>query len=214
MNMRKILFLLLFISSFIHAQHINDCERFQEQQRIKYEQFQAEHQNIGKIYSLLNKKILSDALHLRKKEMLNKDFGISFGYIKFSVVADGACDDPYPSDIKNFLISKFWNKEFFEYASKKYNKEILIRRMFFNESFNPELEKIMGKETFQYLIQYSDKENNNIIIPSKSKKSPKNYIPIYINFITPYKIEMINPASPTVYEYKNEQWESSKKTIR
>ncbi|REC60827.1 hypothetical protein DRF65_18655 [Chryseobacterium pennae] len=188
----------------------NDCEKFCKKQQIKYEQFQTEHQDIGKVYSLLNKKILSDVLNLRKKDLRNNDFGISFGYIQFSLVPDGSCD-PNPTKIKNYLISKFWNKDIFEYASKKYNKEILIRRMYFDEYFNPELEKLMGTETFQYLLQYSDKENNNIIIPSKSKKRPKDYISIYIQFITPYKIEIITPASPTIYEYKNGQWESYQK---
>ncbi|SDI27038.1 hypothetical protein [Chryseobacterium jejuense] len=189
----------------------DDCEKFYKQQQIKYEQFQTEHQDIGKIYSLLNKRILKDALNLRKKDMLNNNFGISFGYIQFSLAPDGGCDDPNPTKIKNYLISKFWNKDIFEYASKKYNKEILIRRMYFDKYFNPELEKLMGKDTFQYLLQYSNKNNNSIIIPSKTSQKPENYIPIYIQFITPYKIEIVNSASPKIYEYKNGQWESNKK---
>ncbi|MFC3758081.1 thrombospondin type 3 repeat-containing protein [Chryseobacterium tructae] len=187
-----------------------DCGRFQKQQQIKYEQFQEEHQNIGAIYSLLNKKIMEDVLASHKKEALSRDFGINIGYIQFTSICGVGCDDPYPRNINNFLISKFWNKDIFEYTLKKYNKEILIRRIVFHESMNTELESLMGKETFQYLLQYHDKESDNIIIPSKNKIRPKNYIPIYIQFITPFKIKVVDPTFPKIYEYKNGQWESYK----
>ncbi|WP_160138743.1 thrombospondin type 3 repeat-containing protein [Chryseobacterium sp. c4a] len=187
-----------------------DCGKFQKQQQIKYEQFQEEHQNIEAIYSLLNKKILEDVLATHKKEVLSHNFGISIGYIKFTSICGTGCYDPYPMNIKNFLISKFWNKDIFQYILKKYNKEILIRRIIFDDSTNTELESLMGKDTFQYLLQYYDKESDNIIIPSKNKIRPKDYIQIYIQFITPFKIEILNSALPKTYEYKNGQWKSLK----
>lgn len=188
-----------------------DHTNFYEEQRVKYEQFQEEHQNIREIYNLINKKILNDILSPHKKEMLNPDFGIAFGYVKFTSICGIGYYDSYPIDVRNFLISKFWNKETFEYVLKKYNKEILIRNTIFDESFNTELEKLMGKETFQYLLQYSTGKNGNIIIPSKNKKDPTNFISIYIQFITPYKIEVVAPSNPKIYEYKNGKWKSYNK---
>lgn len=186
-----------------------DCTKFYEQQRIKYEQFMAEHQNIEQIYTLINKKILSDALNFHKKEMLSNDYGITIRYIRFSSVCGASgCTDFYPEQVNNFLTSKFWTKDFFEYIVKKYNKEILIRRMHFAEDFNPESEKLMGRETFQYLLKYYNEENSTVIIPSKHQKKPKDYIPLFIQFITPYKIEILVPENHKIYEYKNGQWES------
>lgn len=184
-----------------------DCSLFKEKNKIKFEAFKIDHQHIEQIYNLINKTILDNVINKRsKKDLVSKEIYIK--YINNNAYFDQkSCLDGIPPDY-NFLITKFWNKNVLEYAKKKYNKEISLSTLIPKEDFD-EFRKVIGDESFNYIIQYYDPMMMKVNIPAQQKSTRGISIPIVIQFKTPYKIEVNDTKNNTTYEYKNNTWQFS-----
>lgn len=190
----------------------NDCKEYREKADLRFKKFKTDYANIEAIYDKINR-IALDAI-IKKgyiKALANKESLIFLKYINNTAYFDqNSCYDGSNPEY-NFLISKFWNKNFLEYARKKYNKDIYLSTKIPPEDLKLYHDIGMSNETFDYITKYYDWETMKIKIPGnyKSVISASHSIPTVITFITPYQIKVEDPKKNIImiYEYKNNKWE-------
>lgn len=193
--------------------HKKDCTKIAERNRIRFEQFKTDYEHIDNIYSLINMQVIHDVINsVSKKELAGSQNYIYLKFIKTPIYCGtgNTCYDTFSEDSYNFLISKFWNRTAIEYILKKYQKDIVISTVFLPD-LDHEYRTMMGSDLFDYLIQYIDPKTRKVTVPAKERSTLMNAIPIVVNFITPYKIELSHTKNTKVYEYRNNQWELQKK---
>lgn len=167
--------------------------------------------NIEQIYNTINRKIVDDIMKKRsKKELMDRNTFLAIYYAQN--IPEGMKDDFFDRYKEyNFLVGKFWNKDFIQYLLKKYNKTLYFSTEIPREDFDI-YRKTIGDPAFSYMIRYYDQQTKRIRIPAAGKGNLYIPIRIHISFKNPYKIEVNDYANginnKITYEYKNNTWES------
>lgn len=183
---------------------------FGNEPNIRMEKFEMDVQNIEKIYDLVNKKVLDNIVQSRpKKDFIGRKTYFRIEYIDYRSYIDSKTPDDGISPGYNFLITRFWNQNILEYIRKKYGKDIYLSTSI-NPNYVNAYHKMIGDKTFDYMMKHYDSRYHQIKIAGKQPTTLENPIHIMVNFITPYKIKVMDFQSVTAYEYKNNQWESYK----
>lgn len=183
---------------------------FGNEPNIRMEKFEMDVQNIEKIYDLVNKKVLDNIVQARsKKDFTGRKTYFLIEYIDHRSYLDSKTPDDGTSPGYNLLITRFWNQNILEYIRKTYGKDIYISTSISPDYLNA-YHKIIGDKTFGYMMKHYDSKYHKIKIAGKQPTTLENPIHIMVNFITPYKLKVMDFQSVTLYEYKNNQWESHK----
>lgn len=190
--------------------HSNGCRviscSFGFDPEIHMEKFNTDIQNIEEIYNLINKKVLDNIVStFPKKDLASRKAFFIIRYIDNNSYIDNNTPDDGTSPGYNLLITKFWNQNVLEYARKKYGKDIYLSKML--SPYNPDIyRKMIGEKSFSYMMKYYDSKANKIVITGKQKSTLELPFSITIDFITPYKIKVLNYPYNSIYEYKNNSW--------
>ncbi len=183
---------------------------------IRMEKFDVDVHNIDKIYNLINKKIVDHIVRkFPKKNIAGQKTFFYIQYIDHRSYIDKNTPDDGLSPGYNFLITRFWNQNILEYTRKKYGKAIYLSTSM-DRGYLDTYHKIMGDQSFKYMIKHYDSKTYRIKIKGKQQTTFIDPIEIRVDFITPYKIivnsyqsNVINVIN-VIYEYKNNRWNSVK----